>query len=72
MGLYGNVPCPNVHSHISPHKRGLEQICLPFDLTTAISPAVTPAHRTEDKIVCAFRPASPNKKEVKKFSTNMT
>lgn len=45
------------HAQKSPHKRGLEQICRPFDLTTAISPAVTPAHITEDTMVCAFRPA---------------
>lgn len=52
-----------INHHISPQKRGLEQICLPFDLTNAITPAVTPAQRTEDKYEGAFRPDSTKKKK---------
>lgn len=40
-----------------PHKRGLEQNCLPLALTMAITPAVTPAQTTVVKYCCAFRPA---------------
>lgn len=44
-------------TYIRPHKRGLEQNCLPLALTTAITPAVTPAQITVDKYCCACRPA---------------
>lgn len=35
--------------HKRPHKRGLEQNCLPFALRMAITPAVTPANNIEDR-----------------------
>ena len=34
--------------HKRPHKRGLEQKCLPLALTIAMTPAVIPAQSTED------------------------
>lgn len=40
-----------------PHKRGLEQNCLPLAFTMAITPAATPAHSAEAINCCAPLPA---------------
>lgn len=47
-----------------PHKRGLEQICLPFDFTSAITPAVALAQTNEEMKLWAFCPAA-NKNNIR-------
>lgn len=63
--------CRRFRRYRRPHKRGLEQICLPLVLISAIIPAVTPAQIIDDTIVCAFRPAAKTKSNFDKkiFST---
>lgn len=41
-----------------PHKRGLEQNCLPLALTSAITPAVKPAQNTDETKGFVLRPTA--------------
>lgn len=57
------IVCIFLHNYRRPHKRGLEQNCLPLALTSAIIPAVALAQIIEDKKDCALRPAAQKKKK---------
>lgn len=55
--MLDNLRRTDTNFYRRPHKRGLEQNCLPLVLTTAITPAANPAQSTEDMNWCVFRPA---------------